>query len=167
MADYLTTDTELTSIANAIRTKGGTTASLTYPTGFVNAINSIATGKQTAQGTYSNTADLSSGFATLTTVADLGFTPTTIILFPNSVSFRPSATNHLFMATCIKFGNNYYHFNFKRSSYGASTLTIGGGSGSIQANSDGFVGVNSGSVQYQAGSSWILGVLDWRWMAIE
>ena len=43
MADYLTTDTELTSIANAIRTKGGTSASLVYPTGFVSAINAIST----------------------------------------------------------------------------------------------------------------------------
>lgn len=44
MADYLTTDTELTSIANAIRTKGGTSASLTYPTEFVSAIEAIPTG---------------------------------------------------------------------------------------------------------------------------
>lgn len=44
MADYLTTDTELTSIANAIRTKGGTAARLTYPAGFVSAINAIPTG---------------------------------------------------------------------------------------------------------------------------
>jgi hypothetical protein len=42
--DYKTTDTELTSIANAIRTKGGTSASLVYPTGFVSAINDISTG---------------------------------------------------------------------------------------------------------------------------
>ena len=44
MADYLTTDTELTSVADAIRTKGGTSASLAYPAGFVNAINAIPTG---------------------------------------------------------------------------------------------------------------------------
>ena len=44
MADYITNTTELTSIANAIRTKGGTSASLTYPTGFVAAINAIPTG---------------------------------------------------------------------------------------------------------------------------
>ena len=44
MANYLTTDTELTSIANAIRTKGGTNAQLTFPTGFVTAINNISTG---------------------------------------------------------------------------------------------------------------------------
>ena len=44
MADYLTTDTELTSVANAIRTKGGTSASLVYPAGFVSAIEAIPTG---------------------------------------------------------------------------------------------------------------------------
>ena len=44
MTDYLTTDTELTSVANAIRTKGGTSAALTYPTGFVSAIEAIPTG---------------------------------------------------------------------------------------------------------------------------
>ena len=41
MSNYITTDTELTSVANAIRTKGGTSASLTYPAGFVSAIGSI------------------------------------------------------------------------------------------------------------------------------
>lgn len=44
MADYRVTDTELTSIANAIRTKGGTSASLEFPTGFVSAIGSIPSG---------------------------------------------------------------------------------------------------------------------------
>ncbi len=41
MADFLTTDTELISIADAIRNKGATTSSLIYPTGFVSAINDI------------------------------------------------------------------------------------------------------------------------------
>lgn len=44
MADYLTTDTELASVANAIRTKGGTSSPLVYPAGFINAINAIPTG---------------------------------------------------------------------------------------------------------------------------
>lgn len=44
MADYLVTDTELTSVANAIRTKGGTSASLSFPTEFVSAIENIPTG---------------------------------------------------------------------------------------------------------------------------
>lgn len=43
MAIYRTTDTELTSIADAIRAKTGGSSSLVYPTGFVSAINSIST----------------------------------------------------------------------------------------------------------------------------
>lgn len=46
MADYRVTDTELTSIANAIRTKGATQASLEFPTGFVTAIDNIPTGRE-------------------------------------------------------------------------------------------------------------------------
>ena len=48
MADYLVTDTELTSIADAIRTKGGTSADLSFPTEFVSAINDIQTGSSPA-----------------------------------------------------------------------------------------------------------------------
>lgn len=44
MANYLATDTDLTSVANAIRTKGGTSSSLSFPTGFVSAIQAIQTG---------------------------------------------------------------------------------------------------------------------------
>ena len=42
--EYLTNTAELTAIANAIREKGGTSAQLVYPTGFVSAIQSIQTG---------------------------------------------------------------------------------------------------------------------------
>lgn len=42
--NYITTDTELTSIANAIRTKGGTSAGLAFPSEFISAINAISGG---------------------------------------------------------------------------------------------------------------------------
>lgn len=44
MAEYLTTDTDLESVADAIRAKGGTIAPLEYPDGFVSAIQAIPTG---------------------------------------------------------------------------------------------------------------------------
>lgn len=44
MADYLVTDTELTDVADAIRTKGGTSAALEWPTDFVDAIDAISGG---------------------------------------------------------------------------------------------------------------------------
>ena len=42
--EYLTDNIELASIADAIRTKGGTSASLTFPAGFVSAIQAISGG---------------------------------------------------------------------------------------------------------------------------
>lgn len=44
MANYIVSDTDMTSVANAIRTKGGTSASLTFPNGFVTAIGNISGG---------------------------------------------------------------------------------------------------------------------------
>lgn len=43
MADYFVTHTELTSVADAIRAKGGTSATLVFPDGFVSAIQGIQT----------------------------------------------------------------------------------------------------------------------------
>lgn len=44
MADYLVTDTELTDVADAIRTKGGTSTALEWPDDYVDAIDAIETG---------------------------------------------------------------------------------------------------------------------------
>ena len=43
MANYVVSDTSLGSVADAIRTKGGTSAPLTYPQGFIDAIDDIQT----------------------------------------------------------------------------------------------------------------------------
>lgn len=45
MTDYKVTDAQLTGIANAIRTKGGTESPLVFPDGFVSAIGNIPTGQ--------------------------------------------------------------------------------------------------------------------------
>lgn len=44
MAMYLASDSEITSIADAIRTKGGTSSALVFPTDFVTAIQNIPSG---------------------------------------------------------------------------------------------------------------------------
>ena len=44
MAYYLATDADLTAVADEIRTKGGTSAQLAFPAGFVSAIDAIETG---------------------------------------------------------------------------------------------------------------------------
>ena len=73
MADYLTTDTELTSIANAIRTKGGTSANLTYPAGFVDAIDAIQTGSTPVLQTKAKSYTPSETAQSETVTADTGY----------------------------------------------------------------------------------------------
>ena len=71
LVDSSQLDTDLTSVANAIRTKGGTSAQLAFPAGFVSAIQAIPTGgggsaeTLLGSGTYTATAVASS--ATIST----------------------------------------------------------------------------------------------------
>lgn len=44
MTELLTTDTDLTTVANAIRERGGTSSALTFPQGFADAIAAIPGG---------------------------------------------------------------------------------------------------------------------------
>ena len=44
MSNYIASDTDLTAVADAIRTKGNTQAALEFPSGFVSAIGNIPTG---------------------------------------------------------------------------------------------------------------------------
>lgn len=70
--DYKVTDTELTSIANAIRTKGGTQTQLEFPSEFISAIGNISGGgtKNILSGTDAPNASLGSdGDIYLQTVA--------------------------------------------------------------------------------------------------
>jgi len=66
MTDYLVNGSDLTSIANAIRTKGGTSASLEFPTEFVSAINAIPTGGGSSAISIVDTLD--SGGGTIRTI---------------------------------------------------------------------------------------------------
>lgn len=70
MADYKVSDTNLTAVADAIRTKGGTSASLSFPDGFVTAIGNISGGGSTlitktitSNGTYNAEDDSADGYS--------------------------------------------------------------------------------------------------------
>lgn len=72
MADYKVTDTELTSVANKIRTKGGTQEQLEWPTGYMSAIDAISesatlvTKSITQNGTYDPADDNADGYSEIT-----------------------------------------------------------------------------------------------------
>ena len=61
MTVYRTNDTDLKKVADAIRTKGGTSADLTYPNGFVTAIQNIQTGTDTSDATLNSNSQMLSG----------------------------------------------------------------------------------------------------------
>ena len=64
--EYTVNAADLTAVADAIRTKGGTSAELSFPTGFASAIAAISSGAQVASGTVTvsraTTAKIAPGF---------------------------------------------------------------------------------------------------------
>ena len=74
LVDSTQLDSDLTSVANAIRTKGGTSSQLAFPSGFVSAINNIPTGGGStlitknigANGTYNASSDSADGYSQVT-----------------------------------------------------------------------------------------------------
>jgi len=74
MDNYKVSGADLTSVANAIRTKGSTSAELAFPDGFVSAIQNIPTGggstlitkSITANGTYNASSDNADGYSSVT-----------------------------------------------------------------------------------------------------
>lgn len=84
MATYYTTTEELTSIANAIRTKSGTSTQLSYPTGFINSINTIP---NVISGSKSFTQNQSN------TITGLSNTPTRIVAWYTGTSSSSTGNN--------------------------------------------------------------------------
>lgn len=79
--DYLTNDTDIKKVADAIRAKGGTSAPLAYPSGFVSAIQAIPSGSAkeeqektvtiTANGTVEITPDAGKTLSKATAVVNV------------------------------------------------------------------------------------------------
>lgn len=93
MSDYLVTDTELTSIADAIRTKGGTSADLSFPTGFVSAIEAISGGGlEYEEGTYSTASDVQGYSVTVSFQNSHSTRPAIIFIRDSSVSTQSASS---------------------------------------------------------------------------
>ena len=74
MSNYIVTDSELTSVANAIRTKGGTNGSLVFPGGFTSAINAISGGGSSDFSTAEVTISIDEGVEIDASISMIGGT---------------------------------------------------------------------------------------------
>lgn len=123
-------DDGLTSIADAIREKGGTSADLAFPTGFVSAINAIPTG-----GSGLNWDDIVTknvtGIITITAlrIRDYSFyaQPITKVVAPNVIQFDQSS-----FAYCRKLGTCI--FPEVTTFSGGSTFANAGGTSMATTN---------------------------------
>jgi hypothetical protein len=143
--EYAVNKSDLTSVASAIRTKGGTSASLKFPSGFVSAIQSIKTGESprliiTAQNGSSITA--TNGAETVTGV--VGSSGTLTLDLPTFGTWTVTAT--LNGTTIRKTIDVTYEFPADLS--GSITFTVNGGHGeTIRVYKD---GVSAGTVALNA-----------------
>ena len=88
LVDSTQLDADLTSVANAIRTKGGTSASLAFPAEFVSAIAAIpsgGSGLKYATGTFTIPSD-DNGNPTIWVNHSLGETPGFVMIWTEAYS---------------------------------------------------------------------------------
>lgn len=110
LVDSTQLDAGLTSVANAIRTKGGTSASLAFPAGFVSAVQAIPTGGGggwTTDGIAAGTEPSGDISTSATTVAQDAFAskPITSISAPNAVNLGARAFAYCPSLKTVSFDN--------------------------------------------------------------
>lgn len=118
MANYLTTDTDLTAVADAIRTKGGTSAALSFPTGFVDAIQAISggSGLKYDMGRVTLEEDVViSNIATYSIPHNLGEVPKCVIVWPSLIDGNGTYRGYIFLDKIC--GEQQYLSSSARSSY--------------------------------------------------
>ena len=165
LVDSTQLDADLTSIANAIRTKGGTSAQLAFPADFISAINAIsggggggegytkyATGTYTPAQTY-NTA----GNRQITTIDALGFTPKKFVIGASDRSSISTTQYALLVATYEAIGSTpLYARNYIRYQNTSGTLGNVGHLTSWTTQTDGHLYLNSGKIYWRTAANAIL-----------
>lgn len=106
MSNYLVDSSDLTSVANAIRTAGGTTAPLSFPSEFISAIQAIGGGgggsgiTEFETGTYTTNSNISRPTISF---SDAHSVPPSIIVFADATGTSERTANTNYSFTLIDF----------------------------------------------------------------
>lgn len=94
LVDSSQLNSDLTSVANAIRTKGGTSASLAFPSGFVTAIGNISTGGSSplVSGTFTGSTSEKGSAKSITIPYSGSGYPIYGVIYPSGGAWKPSGT---------------------------------------------------------------------------
>lgn len=153
LVDSTQLDSDLTSVANAIRTKGGTSASLAFPAGFVSAVQAIPSGgggsTVVASGTFTGQGEATNNGCTQFCVGKK-MAKTDFI-----VRVKVKSTSAEFdRSTDCAF---VWLFGFVDSSLGYYTMTGPDGAGNLTFNSSFSVDDNnSGTVTTKSAGNYIV-----------
>lgn len=140
MAEYLTNDTDLKKVADAIRAKGGTTEKLTYPDGFANAIAAISSGGIPGTKVLMS-FDLPSDWSGTANISATGYDTahTMILLAPSSMPKYALAM--AFLANRLKNGGSVFsseggsitaEFDDMAASFGDTEATLTFSDGAVE-----------------------------------
>lgn len=114
MSNYIVNSNDLTSVAQAIRTKGGTAANLTFPSGFNSAIAAIPTGitpSGTVSITQNGTVDVTQYASANVNVSGGGQTPDQVIsAFVNGEEYEGYYNQPVVLSDNIQYLVSYAFF---------------------------------------------------------
>lgn len=131
--NYIATSTDLTAVADAIRAKGGTSASLTWPSGFTAAISNIVDGNAVFDQMVTRTYSFATPLQTISTSyigsgAFAWYRSATMVLFPNAISisdyaFHGASFNLLAFASCTTIGSHAFN-NYQNSTFTFPAMSV-------------------------------------------
>lgn len=137
LVDSTELDSDLSDIADAIRTKGGTSAPLLFPDEFISAIAAISTG---GDG-YVKTGTLTLETATKNiSVSGIDFTPTHFIIMTDNANIPTDNSWHTYAYIYPAIGsagaqvNRYGSSNWNASARAANYCSFSNGTISLSAN---------------------------------
>lgn len=103
MSNYLVSDTDLTSVANAIRTKGGTSAQLEFPTDFVSAIGDIPSESDDFIETMQETLTSDESFSLTSTIFNASNVNALVLLNATGSSGQYNAQRFIYGASKLEY----------------------------------------------------------------